>query len=324
MGWKKETLVTGAKRVLITGANGFTGRHLVYEILKNTDWRIVTLERLSSHTADYPSRVIPFYHDFRAPLQDSLLAEIGHIDYIIHNGGEVHAPRSLAEPLKFVQSNAVGTFNMLEAARKLDVRRFIYVSSSEVFGESRTGESFSEDSSLNPGTPYAASKAAAESLCQAYFKSFRVPVNIVRPVNIFGQGQDEKKFIPSLAAKIKAGEEIPVHVSPEGVGSSRQWLHVSDYASALLFILESGNAGETYHVTGTELRIDDLISAVAHVLEPLKYHVRLTPAPIGAILQLRITGQKLRNLGWQPAEPFHARLRQTIEALQGTHDASHS
>lgn len=302
-------------RILLTGANGFTGRHLVHEILKNTDWEIVTLERLSSHTGiEQNSRVTSLYHDFRAPLQDSLLAEIGHIDYIIHNGAEVHAPRSVIEPLKFVQSNAVGTFNMLEAARKLKPRRFIYVSSSEVFGESKPGESFSEDAPLNPGTPYAATKAAGEVLCQSYFKSFRVPVNIVRPVNIFGQGQDEKKFIPGLVRKINNHETISIHVHGAKV-SSRQWIHVTDYVRSLLFILKNGNVGEAYNIPGTERNNFQIVELIASELEH-SAAVEFIENPTFNALQIRVSGQKLENMGWTRPENFEFTVSQIVREVK--------
>ena len=252
-------------RVLITGANGFAGSHLVRTILKQTDWDVLSLERLSSKTQEMdregkmapagPNRLTDVsgdrfsrhYHDFRAPLQDELLTEMGNVDYIIHNGAEVHAIRSLTDPQSFVQSNTIGVFNMLEAARKLNVSRFIYTSSAEVFGPAKLNKSHAEDDALNPSNPYSAAKAGGEMLCRAYFKSYGLPINIVRTMNMFGETQDLTKFVPLVVKKALTHELLKVHVRdlefpiyPE-IGS-RQWIYIANYVYALFFILAMGTA----------------------------------------------------------------------------------
>ena len=198
-------------RVLITGANGFLGSYLVREILARTDWDIVSLERLNpTAKPSKGSRVTCFYHDFRAPLQDDLLSDIGDIDYIVHAGAALTTnPRP--DDMTYIQSNVTGTFNMLEVARKLKVTRFIYVSSSEVFGPSVAGKMHGEDDCLNPTSIYAASKAGGEMLCLSYFKSFHVPAIISRPVNLFGVGQHPSRFISLAIRCLKAQEPLEIN-----------------------------------------------------------------------------------------------------------------
>lgn len=297
---------------------GFAGSHLARTILQNTDWEVLSLERLSAKTsgidregkatigtlpdrlADIPAdRIQRFYHDFRAPLQDSLLADIGHVDYVIHNGAEVHAIRSLTDPRSFVQSNTVGAFNMLEAARKLKVRKFIFTSSAEVFGPAAPNEYHDEDAPLNPSNPYSAAKAGAEMLCRSYFKSFHVPVNIVRTMNMFGPMQDVTKFVPMVIKKAMMGETLKVDTRGNHQIGERQWIPISDYVDALLFILENGKAGEAYNVSGTEMNNLGVAEQVDFYTRP-EYRVKteFVEAPATHDMRYAINDFKLRSLGW--------------------------
>src|SRR5579859_1760394 len=334
---KKETRATGDKmRCLITGCNGFVGFHLVHEILRRTDWDIVSLERLSNRTPSIdregkvtgvlPTRAMPsnprytrVYHDFRAPLTDTILQDLGDVDYIIHNGAEVHAIRSLTDPRSFVESNAIGVFNLLEAARKLHVRNFIYTSSAEVLGAAPEGVSHSEDSPLNPSNPYSAAKAAGEMLCHSYFKSFRVPVMIARTMNLFGPTQDVTKFVPMAIKKGLNGETLKYHVRglcqhpifPE-VGS-RQWIHVSHYVDALLFLLEHGVAGEAYNIAGFEQSNLDIIEKLNFILPHTK-QIKAEPieAPATHDMRYNISDEKIRNLGWSGISFWAEHFKSTV------------
>lgn len=305
--------------------------------MNQTDWTVLSLERLSSKTwdvdregkltsvgpirlSDFPAeRFSRHYHDFRAPLQDELLSELGQVDYIIHNGAEVHAIRSLTDPRSFVQSNTVGVFNMLEAARKLNVARFIYTSSAEVFGPAKLGRSHNEESALNPSNPYSAAKAGGEMLCRAYFKSFGLPVNIVRTMNMFGETQDLTKFVPLVVKKALTQELLKIHVRglddypvfPE-VGS-RQWIYIGNYVYALFFILTVGVAGEAYNVAGDEKDNLQIVELVNEFL-PKAYHVKyeFVEAPHTHDMRYNISDGRLKALGYNPPVSFDEGFEKTV------------
>lgn len=314
-------------KVLVTGANGFAGSHLVRDIVSR-GWSVISLERLSSKTFDVDREGVGIaaissnrlsnlpirrvYHDFRAPLSDELLSEIGGIDYIVHNGAEVHAIRSLTDPLSFVQSNAVGVFNMLEAARKLKVRKFIYTSSAEVFGSAPNSLSHNEDDALNPSNPYSAAKAGGEMLCRAYAKSFGLDINIVRTMNMFGESQDLTKFVPMVINKAKTGEVLKVHVRGQEVGS-RQWIYIANYVDALLFLLEKGEFGEAYNIAGLEKNNLEIVRLVNTHLNPrLNVQTELIEAPATHDMRYNMRDSKLRSLGWTPLVPFDEGFRKTV------------
>jgi dTDP-glucose 4,6-dehydratase len=298
--------------ILITGAKGFVGYHLVKEIVRKTDWNVISLERLP-HGKDRLEgipRITRFYHDFRAPLSSDLIAALGKIHIIIHNGAEVHAIRSLTDPQSFVQSNVVGVFNMLEAARKLHVQKFIYTSSAEVFGAAKENESHSEDVALNPSNPYSAAKAGGEMLVKSYVKSFGIPAVIVRSMNMFGEFQDNTKFVPMAIKKILLNEVLKIHVGEKP--GSRQWIHIDDYVNALLFLLTHGEIGESYNVAGTTKNNFEISAAIGDCLgrDP---RIESIQAPPSHDLRYSISDVKLRTMGWQARIPFDGGLARTVK-----------
>lgn len=301
------------------------------EILKRTDWDIISLERLSNRApsvdregkavGSLPIRALPsdgkrytrVYHDFRAPLTETILSDIGQIDCIIHNGAEVHAIRSLTDPRSFIESNAVGVFNLLEAARKLRVKKFIYTSSAEVFGLAPNKSSHSEDAALNPSNPYSAAKAAGEMLCHSYFKSFRVPIIIARTMNLFGPTQDVTKFVPMAIKKGMDREVLKIHVRGQEIGS-RQWIPVSNYVDALLFLLMNGEEGQAYNVAGLELNNLMLVKNLNQVLPfGSKIQFEMVEAPSTHDIRYNISDHKIRELGWHAPHSWYTEFANTVK-----------
>jgi len=251
-------------KVLLTGATGFLGTHLTNKLLEN-GWDIFSLQRGGG--LSHP-RVKTLYHDFRAEIPGYILRQLEGVSHIVHLGAEVHGLRSLADPELFVHTNTVGTFNILEACRKLSPQKFIYMSSADTIGPAEPGVYHDENCALNPSSPYAASKAAGEVLVQSYARSFGVPGIIVRPMNMFGEGQTTGQFVPDVIKKILNGEEVLFHVGKDWQPSSRQWIHVREIVSALGFLMMDGQVGEVYHIQGTEktsAQIIDLIGYSLHV-----------------------------------------------------------
>jgi dTDP-glucose 4,6-dehydratase len=234
-------------RLLITGATGYLGQCFVKEVLRSTDWEIISLQR---NWGGANQRVKPIPYDIRSPLSTSRWAP-DPVDYIVHLAADVHALRSLKDPSSFVQTNIIGTFNLLEAARVLKPKKFVYMSTAEVLGGRDEGYS-KEDDQLRPSNPYAATKAAGELLAYSYFKAFEVPVVTVRTMNLWGPTQiDETKYVPMVRKMLLAGEEIQIHTKDNKPGV-RQWITGEQFVRELLRLIESGVPGETYHVVGEE------------------------------------------------------------------------
>jgi len=328
------------KTVLLTGGAGFIGHHTTEYILENTDWNIIILDRLSyagnlNRLMDvdifpdaYSSgRVKFYYHDFRAKFDVGkvfgLLRLFGKINYIIHMGAESHVDRSITDPYPFIESNVLGTVNILELAKTLsnghDLEKIIYVSTDEVYGPAYDGDLHKEGEAHKPSNPYSASKAAGEDFCTAYHNTYDLPVIISRTMNNIGERQDSEKFFPMVVKKILANEPVIVHCKIEDDVvvdvSSRCWLHAQNHASAIVFLLENGKIGEAYNVTGEWMPVDKLAILIAKVMGKekdlnLQYEDFHSFRP-GHDLHYGLDGTKIAHLGW--TAPFN--LKRTIEKV---------
>ena len=190
-------------KALITGGAGFIAHHLVSKILKETDWEIVTLDRLDysgnlnrlndilqEFSAEDRKRVKVVFHDLKAELNPLIRSEIGNVDYILHLAAGSHVDRSIDYPMEFVLDNVVGTCNILEFARTQEnLKRFIYFSTDEVFGPAPEGIKYKENDRYNSTNPYSATKAGGEELAVAYENTYGLPIYITHTMNVFGERQ---------------------------------------------------------------------------------------------------------------------------------------
>lgn len=251
-------------KVLLTGATGFLGQYLLLALAKNPELETYTIERLTRRLtwveSDYQ-----LYHDFRASLPERILKELQGIDYIIHCGAEVHGLRSLENPELFVQSNVTGTLNLLEAARVLAPKKFVYISSAEVVGSAKYPEKLDTDATLRPSNPYAAAKAAGEMLVRSYSLSYGIPQLTIRTMNIFGERQDTSKFLPATIKKMLANESVVCHVDGIGISGSRQWIYVRKLAQEITELVTSARIG-VEHLVGPELSNAEIIRLLAFAL----------------------------------------------------------
>lgn len=310
------------KSVLITGGAGFCGAHICEHFLVNTDWDVIVLDRLSyagslARLADlrmsYPERLKVVFHDFRAQYPTSVLHSLRDVRWIIHNGAETHVDRSLIDAEPFVASNVTGTMWTLEAARRLNIERFVHISTDEVFGPAPDGIDFKETDTLKPSNPYSASKAGAEALAFSYWNSHKLPVTITRTMNLFGERQHPEKFIPMTIGKVLRGEMVNIHGAGLTIGS-RKWLHARNQADALLFLLTKTEiSGETYHIGGeerTNLQIAELIAD--YLGQALNYRVADSHRP-GHDSRYSLDDSKLKALGWKAPVNFCDSLLKTVE-----------
>ncbi len=297
------------KKVLITGAAGFVGHHLVEHVLKNTDWEITTIDRLdtSGNLNRLPGisvwneekhRIRVVYHDLKAEISDSVARMLkGPFDYIVHLAAGSHVDRSIDDPLLFFQDNCIGTVNLLNYARHGGLKpmrkgefkrgepaffgRFQYFSTDEIYGPAPEGVSYKEWDRHNPNNPYAGSKSAGEQACISFGHTYRMPILISNTMNIFGERQHREKFIPLIIRKQLHGEKLWIHSDRERKhAGKRHYLHARNISAATVWLLENGKlldgSGKQgrYNIVG-EKEIDNLSLAKLvekYVNEYLKEH----------------------------------------------------
>ena len=311
-------------KVLVTGACGFAGSHIVEELLSNPENEVVALDRLTyagrlDRLAHLDRSRIQFVcYDFRFPFSAETLKQIGDVDHIIHNGAESHVARSFVNPRVFVESNILGTLHVLEAARKLQPKKFIYISTDEVFGPAREVP-YKENDLLRPTNPYAATKASGEFLAYSYFHSFDLPVIISRTMNIFGPRQHAEKMVPKIIGQILRGEKVKIHGTFTNAdikwgwqSGTRNWLHAREQANALMFLLAHGVPGEKYNIAGVEKSNLEIFRFVAKQLKVLAMWEWAEPdAPIHDF-SYALDDSKIRSLGWKSPLDFETALRDTV------------
>lgn len=315
-------------RVLVTGGAGFIAHHLIEHLLIQTDWEIVSLDRLDTSgnlnrlaevlqpRAD-AKRVRIVFHDLRAPIAAQVAKQIGPIDAIFHLAAATHVDRSIDCPMEFVQDNVVATCNLLDYARTLPtLARLMYFSTDEVFGPCPSG-AYQEWDRYHSGNPYAATKAGAEELCLAYANTYKLPILITHCMNVFGERQHIEKFIPSTVAKVRDGQRVTIHANAEKTRvGSRFYIHARNVAAAVLFLYERGERGEKYNIVG-EREVDNFDMAqfiAAAVGKPLDYElVDFHSSRPGHDLRYGLDGTKMAKMGWKLPVNFESSLQRTVQ-----------
>ena len=325
-------------KILVTGAAGFAGSHIVSHLMANTDWEIIGLDRLSyagslERLAEFQGNSRPrmVFHDFRAVYPSSVLRALDGVRYLIHNGAETHVERSIQDPEPFVMSNVLGTMNTLQAGKALQVEHFIYVSTDEVHGPAPLGVDFTEESPIRPSNPYSAAKAGGEALSYAWWKCYRLPMTSTRTMNLIGERQHAEKFVPLCTRKVLRGEKVVIHGKRDGAGNwtvgARKWIHARNQADALLFLLnlqrkegisrtaQGSTHGETYHIAGEERSNLEIAQFIAKTLgKKLEYElVDVHVDRPGHDLRYSLSDARIKSMGWKPPIGFEESLRRTIE-----------
>jgi dTDP-glucose 4,6-dehydratase len=316
------------KRILITGAAGLFGHHLLEHVLKNTDWEVVALVRLGrigslrrtnevlDEHPEWDDRVRFVWHDLRSPVNPYTADEIGEVDYIVHAAASTHVDESIKRPEDFVLDNVVATANLLQFARQIGGLRFFhYFSTDEVTGPAPDGVYFDEHAELNPTNPYSASKAGAEALVTAFGNTYRLPVYITRTMNLIGQRASTEKFLPLVIKKVLAGEELTIHADPTATrAGTRHYLHCRNAAAATLFLLERARQRNIYNVVGKEIDNLTFAKTVAQFVgKPLRYKlVDFHSSRPGHDLAYRLDDRKLRAMGFEYPISLEESLERTV------------
>jgi len=304
-------------RVLVTGGAGFIGSHFVrFALRTHPDWQIVNLDKLSyagnlENLTNLPDAT---RHQFvKGDIADhELVARLWSrgVDVVVNFAAETHVDRSILWADDFIKTDVLGAFTLLEAAREFGVKKFIQISTDEVYGSIASG-SFSEESPLNPRNPYSASKAGADRLAFSYFTTHNVPVIITRCSNNFGPNQYPEKFIPLFITNALEGKPFPLYVDGRNV---RDWIYVEDHCAAIDFLISDGKPGETYNIAGgNEVENIEIARGIVRTLGKPESLIQLVEDRPGHDRRYSLNAGKLAARGWQPHRDFPRALEATID-----------
>jgi dTDP-glucose 4,6-dehydratase len=306
-------------RIVVTGGAGFIGSNFArYVLREHPEHQVVVLDaltyagNLASLEDLQGNSQFSFVHGniCDAGLVDSLLSQA---DAVVHFAAESHVDRSISDPGVFVRTNVEGTVNLLDAAKRHNISRFVHVSTDEVYGSLGPTGLFTEETPLAPNSPYSASKASSDLMARSYYETFGLPVMITRCSNNYGPYQFPEKLIPFFITNLLADKQVPVYGDGLNV---RDWLHVEDHCQAIDLVLHKGQPGEVYNIGGNNERTNIeitklLIKALGKSEEKSIKYVQDRP---GHDKRYAIDASKIRReLGWSPKYNFDTGIAQTIE-----------
>jgi dTDP-glucose 4,6-dehydratase len=302
-------------RYFVTGGAGFIGSNYVEHLFENVNGMTgVTIFDKFTYAAN-PKNYEKFLSDPRLKVIKGDICDLsllekamrGH-DFVIHFAAESHVDRSIHDAAVFIQTNVLGTFNVLEASHKAQIKTVIHVSTDEVYGSLAEG-SADETYPLLPNSPYAASKAASDLLARSYFVTHGLDVRTTRCCNNYGKNQYPEKLVPVILSKIKKGESLPIYGSGENI---REWIQVSEHCRAIQLILNHGKAGEIYNIgSGLELKNLELVNILLELTGSKKSTINFVKDRLGHDLRYSINNRKIRNMGFES----HIELREGLRDL---------
>lgn len=305
-------------KLLVTGGAGFIGSNFIHYVLRNHhDWEVTNLDKLTYagnlenlKDIEDDSR----YRFMRGDITDRDLIDrvlSNHFDIIVNFAAESHVDRSILDPSPFIETNVKGTQVLLEGAKQYKVAKFIQISTDEVYGSLEAGGKFSEQSPLMPNSPYAASKAASDFLCRAYYNTYGLPVIITRSSNNYGPLQFPEKIIPLVITNALEGKPLPIYGDGLNV---RDWIHVDDHCCALDVIIQKGRIGEVYNIGGSNERTNlELVRMILDILSKPDSLIAFVADRPGHDHRYALDITKIdRELGWRPSYPFEEALKDTV------------
>ncbi|MER1999279.1 MAG: dTDP-glucose 4,6-dehydratase [Lysinibacillus sp.] len=309
------------KKLLITGGAGFIGGNFIHYLMEHyPHYKIYNLDALTyagDLTKHYSIEMNENYHFIKADITDfqtiMQLFEKERFDFVVHFAAESHVDRSITEPAIFVHTNVLGTQVLLEAAKKVGVKKFVHVSTDEVYGELDFDPKtfFTEETPLKPSSPYSASKASSDLLVQAYHHTYGLPINITRCSNNYGPYHFPEKLIPLTICKALNNEKVPVYGNGENV---RDWLHVFDHCAAIDVVMHEGVSGEVYNIGGHNERTNlQVVKTIMQTLGKSEELIEFVEDRLGHDKRYAIDPSKIEQLGWKPKFTFEIGIDQTIK-----------
>lgn len=303
--------------ILITGGCGFIGSSFIRYILnKYPSYTIINLDALTY--AGNPENLKdvegnPKYTFVKGKIEDPVLVSdiVSKVDCVVHFAAESHVDRSIVDARPFLMTNVTGTDVMLAASRDASIRKFIHISTDEVYGSLGDEGKFTEDTPLMPNSPYAASKASGDMLVRAYHETYGLPAIIVRPSNNYGPYQFPEKFIPLMITNLIEGKPVPVYGEGNNV---RDWLFVGDNCRAIDLILHKGRISEIYNIGGNaEMRNIDIVKKVLEVMGKDRTSITFVKDRPGHDYRYALDTSKIeRELGWKPSVDIVTGLMKAI------------
>ncbi len=304
------------RRILVTGGAGFIGSNFIKYFLEHHPTDSVINLDLLTYAGNLKNleelRGNPRYEFVKGDITDEELVEklLRRVDAAVNFAAETHVDRSIKDPSSFVRTNYLGVHNLLEKARRAKIKRFVQISTDEVYGSTATG-SFHEDSPLEPNSPYSASKAAADLLVRSYWITYKFPVLITRSSNNFGSYQYPEKVIPLFITNLMEGKKVPLYSRGENI---RDWIYVEDNCSAVDLVLENGEDGEVYNIAGlNEMTNIELTKTILKAFSKADDFIEYVADRPGHDFRYSIDSSKIQKLGFNPRYRFDEALSRTIE-----------
>jgi dTDP-glucose 4,6-dehydratase len=304
-----------SKTLVVTGGCGFIGSHFVKRFLRtHAGWNVINLDKLTyagsrENTRDLESN--SRYKFVQGDIADKKLVDslLSGIDGVVNFAAETHVDRSIDDPDAFLTTNVLGTRALLEAAKKNTVKRFLHISTDEVYGSLRAG-SANEKYPLDPSSPYSASKAAADLLVLSYWKTYQLPVVITRSSNNYGPNQFPEKVIPLFITNLIEGKKVPLY----GTGKNkRDWIYVEDNCAGVERVFDKGKEGEIYNIgAGHELNNLDLTNTILKKMNAGKESIKYVGDRLGHDFRYSVNISKIKKLGFRLETPFEDGIQKTI------------
>ncbi|HJA22097.1 MAG TPA: dTDP-glucose 4,6-dehydratase [Candidatus Limosilactobacillus intestinipullorum] len=306
--------------ILVTGGAGFIGSNFIHYMLeKHPDDNLINLDLLTYagniHNLD-DVKDNPHYHFVKGNIVNrELVTHLVHefnIDHIVNFAAESHVDRSILHPEVFVETNVQGTLALLDVAKKEGVAKFLQVSTDEVYGTLGATGYFTEESPLQPNSPYSASKASADMMVRAYYETYGLNVNITRCSNNYGPYQFPEKLIPLMTSNGMEGKDLPIYGNGKNI---RDWLYVSDHCQAIDLVLRNGKPGEVYNVGGHNERTNnEIVHLIVDNLGISEDHIKYVKDRLGHDKRYAIDPTKIETeLGWKPEYTFDTGIVKTID-----------
>ena len=309
--------------LLVTGGAGFIGSNFIDYILKNKSdlfSKVVNLDALTyagnlDNVKEFEKHKKYYFENVNLCDSRELLRVFNEykITHVVHFAAESHVDNSILDPTEFIQSNIVGTFNLLKISREQNIKKFHHVSTDEVYGELGDEGKFSETSPYSPQNPYSATKAASDFLVKSYHHTYKLPITISNCSNNFGPRQHSEKFIPTVLRSLINNKKIPLY--GEGL-NVRDWIYVEDHCDGVWEVFTRGKLGETYCIgSNCEKKNIDVIKEICYILDKeASEEVDYVTDRVGHDYRYAIDSSKITfELGWSPKTPFGEGLKKTIE-----------
>ncbi|MCW4388817.1 dTDP-glucose 4,6-dehydratase [Limosilactobacillus oris] len=313
--------------ILVTGGAGFIGSNFIHYMLeKHPDDNLINLDLLTYagniHNLD-DVKDNPHYHFVKGNIVNrELVTHLVHefnIDHIVNFAAESHVDRSILHPEVFVETNVQGTLALLDVAKREGVEKFLQVSTDEVYGTLGATGYFTEESPLQPNSPYSASKASADMMVRAYYETYGLNVNITRCSNNYGPYQFPEKLIPLMTSNGMEGKDLPIYGNGKNI---RDWLYVSDHCQAIDLVLRDGKPGEIYNIGGHNERTNnEIVHLIVDNLGISEDHIKYVKDRLGHDKRYAIDPTKIETeLGWKPEYTFDTGIVKTIDWYKDNED----